>query len=130
MINTTEQNKKKIKKILKSCNNYLVSEYNIVRKKKKGNDNMRTENNYQKSTLNFRQFLTLCLHDVYDNQKVNVKRETIQYSLHDDNDYSTIVEYMTFEMSDNRRFEIYYQHKGQKYFNELLTLDELRQIGE
>lgn len=91
---------------------------------------MRTENNYQKSTLNFRQFLTLCLHDVYDNKKVNVKRETIQYSLHDDNDYSTIVEYMTFEMSDNRRFEVYYQHKGQKYFNELLTLDELRQIGE
>ena len=91
---------------------------------------MRTENNYQKSTLNFRHFLTLCLHDIYDNQKVNVKRETIKYSLHDDNDYSTIVEYMTFEMSDNRRYEVYYQHKGQKYFNELLTLDELRQIGE
>ena len=91
---------------------------------------MRKETNYQKSTYNFRQFLTLCLQDVYGMSKVHVKRETIKYCLYDDSDYSTITESMTFEMSDNRRFEIYYQHKGQKYFHELLSLDELRQMGE
>ena len=78
----------------------------------------------------FQQFLTLCLQDVYGMSKVHVKRETINYVLYDDSDYSTISESMTFEMSDNRRFEIYYQHKGQKYFHELYTLDELRQMGK
>lgn len=86
--------------------------------------------NYQKSSVNFRQFLTLCLKDVYGMEKVVVKRETIDYTLYNDNDFSTVTEYMTFEMSDNRRFELYYEHKGQKYFNELLSLEELRQIGE
>ena len=91
---------------------------------------MRKENNYQKSSHNFQQFLTLCLKDVYGMSKVHVKRETIQYTLYDDSDFSTISEYMTFEMSDNRRFELYYERKGRKYFNELLSLDELRQMGE
>ena len=88
------------------------------------------ENNYQKSSVNFQQFVTLCLKDIYDNQKVIVKRETINYCLYDDNDYSTITEYMTFEMSDNRRFEVYYERKGRKYFNELLNVDDLRQMNE
>ena len=91
---------------------------------------MRKSTNYQKSTRMFQQFLTLCLQDVYGMSKVHVKRESINYVLYDDSDYSTISESMTFEMSDNRRFEIYYQHKGQKYFHELLSLDELRQMGE
>ena len=91
---------------------------------------MRKSVNYQKSTKMFQQFLTLCLQDVYGMSKVHVKRESINYVLYDDSDYSTISESMTFEMSDNRRFEIYYQHKGQKYFHELLSLDELRQMGE
>ena len=91
---------------------------------------MRKSTNYQKSTKMFQQFLTLCLHDVYGMSKVHVKRESINYVLYDDSDYSTISESMTFEMSDNRRFEIYYQHKGQKYFHELYTLDELRQMGK
>ena len=91
---------------------------------------MRKENNYQKSTLNFRQFLTLCLKDVYQDEKVVVKRETIEYTLYDDSDFSTISEYIVFEMSDNRRFELYYEQKGRKYFNELLSIDELRQMGE
>ena len=91
---------------------------------------MRKSTNYQKSSKMFQQFLTLCLQDVYGMSKVHVKRESINYVLYDDSDYSTISESMTFEMSDNRRFEIYYQHKGQKYFHELLSLDELRQMGE
>ena len=91
---------------------------------------MRKSTNYQKSSQMFQQFLTLCLQDVYGMSKVHVKRETINYVLYDDSDYSTISESMTFEMSDNRRFEIYYQHKGQKYFHELYTLDELRQMGK
>ena len=91
---------------------------------------MRKSTNYQKSSKMFQQFLTLCLQDVYGMSKVHVKRETINYVLYDDSDYSTISESMTFEMSDNRRFEIYYQHKGQKYFHELYTLDELRQMGK
>ena len=91
---------------------------------------MRKSTNYQKSTKMFQQFLTFCLQDVYGMSKVHVKRESINYVLYDDSDYSTISEYMTFEMSDNRRFELYYEHKGRKYFNELLSLDELRQMGE
>ena len=91
---------------------------------------MRKSTNYQKSTKMFQQFLTLCLQDVYGMSKVHVKRESINYVLYDDSDYSTISEYMTFEMSDNRRFELYYEQKGRKYFNELLSLDELRQMGE
>ena len=91
---------------------------------------MRKLTNYQKSTKMFQQFLTLCLQDVYGMSKVHVKRESINYVLYDDSDYSTISEYMTFEMSDNRRFELYYEQKGRKYFNELLSLDELRQMGE
>ena len=91
---------------------------------------MRKSTNYQKSTKMFQQFLTLCLQDVYGMSKVHVKRESINYVLYDDSDYSTISESMTFEMSDNRRFEIYYQHKGQKYFHELYSLDELRQMGK
>ena len=91
---------------------------------------MRKSTNYQKSSKVFQQFLTLCLQDVYGMSKVHVKRESINYVLYDDSDYSTISESMTFEMSDNRRFEIYYQHKGQKYFHELYTLDELRQMGK
>ena len=91
---------------------------------------MRKSTNYQKSSQMFQQFLTLCLQDVYGMSKVHVKRESINYVLYDDSDYSTISESMTFEMSDNRRFEIYYQHKGQKYFHELYTLDELRQMGK
>ena len=91
---------------------------------------MRKSTNYQKSTKMFQQFLTLCLQDVYGMSKVHVKRESINYVLYDDSDYSTISEYMTFEMSDNRRFELYYEQKGRKYFNELLSLDELRQMGK
>ena len=91
---------------------------------------MRKSVNYQKSTKMFQQFLTLCLQDVYGMSKVHVKRESINYVLYDDSDYSTISEYMTFEMSDNRRFELYYEQKGRKYFNELLSIDELRQMGE
>ena len=91
---------------------------------------MRKSTNYQKSTKMFQQFLTFCLQDVYGMSKVHVKRESINYVLYDDSDYSTISESMTFEMSDNRRFEIYYQHKGQKYFHELYTLVELRQMGK
>ena len=91
---------------------------------------MRKSTNYQKSTKMFQQFLTLCLKDVYGMSKVHVKRESIQYTLYDDSDFSTISEYMTFEMSDNRRFELYYEQKGRKYFNELLSLDELRQMEE
>ena len=91
---------------------------------------MRKSTNYQKSTKMFQQFLTLCLKDVYQDEKVVVKRETIEYTLYDDSDFSTISEYMTFEMSDNRRFELYYEQKGRKYFNELLSIDELRQMGE
>ena len=91
---------------------------------------MRKSTNYQKSTKMFQQFLTLCLQDVYGMSKVHVKRESINYVLYDDSDYSTISEYMTFEMSDNRRFELYYEQKGRKYFNELLSIDELRQMGE
>ena len=91
---------------------------------------MRKLTNYQKSTKMFQQFLTLCLQDVYGMSKVHVKRESINYVLYDDSDYSTISEYMTFEMSDNRRFELYYEQKGRKYFNELLSIDELRQMGE
>lgn len=91
---------------------------------------MRKLTNYQKSTKMFQQFLTLCLQDVYGMSKVHVKKESINYVLYDDSDYLTISEYMTFEMSDNRRFELYYEHKGRKYFNELLSLDELRQMGE
>ena len=91
---------------------------------------MRKSTNYQKSTKMFQQFLTLCLQDVYGMSKVHVKRESINYVLYDDSDYSTISEYMTFEMSDNRRFELYYEQKGRKYFNELLSIDELRQMGK
>jgi hypothetical protein len=81
---------------------------------------MRKENNYQKSSVSFRQFVTLCLKDIYQDKKVVVKRETIDYTLYDDSDFSTISEHMIFEMSDNRKFEVYYQYKGKKYFHELL----------
>jgi hypothetical protein len=83
---------------------------------------MRKENNYQKSSISFRQFVTLCLKDIYQDKKVVVKRETIDYTLYDDSDFSTISEHMIFEMSDNRKFEVYYQYKGQKYFHELLSI--------
>ena len=30
----------------------------------------------------------------------------------------------------SQEIELYYEQKGRKYFNELLSIDELRQMGE
>ena len=77
---------------------------------------MLVSDNHKESTLVFRTFLNLCLNDMYEDQKVFVKRETISYTkcVKEKN----VREYMTFAMSDGKRFEIYVE-KNKKFFKEL-----------
>jgi hypothetical protein len=39
--------------------------------------------------------------------------------MHDDADYNTIFEIMEFEMADGKKFEIYFEPKGRKYFKQI-----------
>ena len=79
---------------------------------------MLVSKNYKNATHEFRVYLNVCLRGVY-NSNVQVKQNTIKYAMHDDADYNTIFEIMEFEMSDGKKFEIYFEPKGRKYFKQI-----------
>ena len=79
---------------------------------------MLVNKNYKNATHEFRVYLNVCLRGVY-NSNVQVKQNTIKYAMHDDADYNTIFEIMEFEMSDGKKFEIYFEPKGRKYFKQI-----------
>ena len=79
---------------------------------------MLVNKNYKNATKEFQTYLNVCLRGVY-NSNVQVKQNTIKYAMHDDADYNTIFEIMEFEMSDGKKFEIYFEPKGRKYFKQI-----------
>ena len=74
--------------------------------------------NYKTATPGFRTYLNVCLRGVY-NTNVQVKQNTIKYAFVDDPDYGTCFEVMDFEMADGKKFEIYFEPKGRKYFKQI-----------
>ena len=79
---------------------------------------MLVNKNYKTATEQFRIYLNVCLGGVYKTN-VQVKQNTIKYAMHDDVDYNTIFEIMEFEMADGKKFEIYFEPKGRKYFKQI-----------
>ena len=73
--------------------------------------------NFKNATNELKVFLNRELKKIYPNNNIKVKQNTIQYGFYDDNDYNCIFETMFFEMSDNKKYELYFS-KQQRYLKE------------
>ena len=79
---------------------------------------MLVNKNYKTATEQFRIYLNICLGGVYKTN-VQVKQNTIKYAMYKDANHDTIFEIMEFEMADGKKFEIYFEPKGRKYFKQI-----------